>query len=217
MIAVVLGMRRSGTSLVSNLCEALGYDMGRMRGGEKANNMIQQHYWEDQPISWFHIELLHAAGGSWLYPPGRHAVDRALSVDKDLAQRMNDLIAQRQIRRQWGFKCPRTALLVDAWHDMLPSPKLYIEVRRNPVAVAESNMRSKWKNGFASGKAYLSLAYRYRRRIADFTRRRDPAILPVHFEALVSERYAEFEVKRMASFLDVKFDPNVLDVINYRT
>ena len=70
MIAVVLGMHRAGTSMLSSLVQALGVNMGErtlwareVPGGELVN-----HY-EDSDFLDLHKRILGRAGGSWHAPP----------------------------------------------------------------------------------------------------------------------------------------------------
>src|SRR5215510_8648831 len=62
-IVVVLGMHRSGTSLLANLLTALGVDLGGNLLPADANN--QAGYWEQQEIYHTQDALLEQLSGNW--------------------------------------------------------------------------------------------------------------------------------------------------------
>lgn len=140
---VVAGMHRSGTSLVAGLLQTLGIGMGsRLVPADHAN---PRGYFEDRDMVDFHQRVFHrrfaderTGHPDWGWTP-------AASVHPDDARPFvadaTALVARRSAAGYpWGFKDPRTTVLLDFWHALLPSP-VYIGVYREPSAVAQSMQR----------------------------------------------------------------------------
>src|SRR5690349_13108524 len=67
-IVVVLGMPRSGTSLLTNLLQKLGIDLGDKLAAADANNPTG--YWEHEEICQTQEDLLRQLGRRWIDPTG---------------------------------------------------------------------------------------------------------------------------------------------------
>jgi hypothetical protein len=134
----VLGMHRSGTSLVAQLMHALGLDMGpedHLMGPSPAN---PTGHWENEPISEINDELLARLRGSWLDPPIFPAGWERWPELDDIRRRARDVINQEfGGSKAWGFKDPRTCLTLPFWQRLLP-PMRYVVCLRNPLDVAFS-------------------------------------------------------------------------------
>src|SRR5437588_13004998 len=68
-VVCVLGMHRSGTSLVGHLLHALGLDLGpeeHLMGASSAN---PTGHCENEPVTELNDALLERLGGSWSQPP----------------------------------------------------------------------------------------------------------------------------------------------------
>src|SRR5262245_16127045 len=66
---VVLGMHRSGTSLVANLFAALGYWPGPDRQMMPANRYNAKGYWERLDVASINDSILRELGGDWMWAP----------------------------------------------------------------------------------------------------------------------------------------------------
>ena len=63
-VIVVLGMHRSGTSVVTRGLQVLGVDLGtRLLAAEQGVN--DKGFWEDMDITAFDVDLLCALGHDW--------------------------------------------------------------------------------------------------------------------------------------------------------
>ncbi len=140
---VVAGMHRSGTSLVASWIEALGIDVGpALLAADSAN---PRGYFEDRDFVELHQRMLWDAtpaddGGHRDWGWTEHGVlDRAaIARHRPDAER---LVEQRRARaKAWGWKDPRTSLLLDFWHELLPEAR-YVFVYRRPWDVADSMER----------------------------------------------------------------------------
>jgi hypothetical protein len=143
---IVIGMHRSGTSLVSRMLEGLGVLMGAKReSNEEALFFLDTDRW-----------LLSQCGASWEYPGGirnllENAELRAMTVDY-LARYLvaspriisflgwKNYIRYRspfKLPMPWGWKCPLTTYTLPIWLDLLPAAKV-LHVYRHGVDVANS-------------------------------------------------------------------------------
>ena len=148
---VVLGMHKSGTSLVAEMLHHSGVEMiEALRGvsydkGEK---------YERDETSEINKALLKAEG---LYSLEVRRKLELASVDPELtgrARRFVEAMAKRGA--DWGFKDPRTCLTWEFWKPLLPEHKL-ICIFRN---VDEVHHRYRWRGRFFGLRA-LDAWYRY--------------------------------------------------------
>lgn len=164
---IVIGMHRSGTSLLARLLENLGVAMGKWQGKDTSEALFFRH--RNQLL----LSLAHA---SWDHPEAflraldnshwRRAFARVAACDLGTIRTLNFLppkalarftSAQNQV---WGFKDPRTSLTLPVWLDIFPDAKI-INIVRNGNAVASSlRQRSKrmLHNGFSSSLVSLDPA-----------------------------------------------------------
>lgn len=128
-VVAIVGMHRSGTSaLAGTLQEARLYlgDVGR-RNPDNAKGTR-----EHTPIVKLHDAILAASGGSWDRPP-----ERVVWTDEHRAHR-DEIIRSFSRTRLWGFKDPRTLLLLGFWREALGDSLRLVGTFRHPSAVAAS-------------------------------------------------------------------------------
>jgi glycosyltransferase involved in cell wall biosynthesis len=138
---VVLGMHRSGTSLLMRLVALLGVQLGRPGDMAGAGYDNPRGYWEHLGILGVNSRLLERFGGDWdappALPPGWHA---SPSVD-DLRNEARVLLASSfPGAGLWGFKDPRLCLTLPFWEPLV-GPARYLLVVRHPIEVAASLAR----------------------------------------------------------------------------
>lgn len=139
---VIVGMHRSGTSLTASFLEALGVDLGGNLLAADCHNA--KGYFEDVDFLELQRQLLQARSRSddggwpdWGWTEGE-ALDLADLGDYVTAARQ--LIEMRPADRRWGWKDPRTSLLLDFWDALLPDA-VYLMAYRLPWDVADSILR----------------------------------------------------------------------------
>jgi hypothetical protein len=136
-------MHRSGTSATARLLHTSGVDMGgRLLPANAANRL---GYYEDAALVELNRRLLAAAvpdrpdvkpAWPWLFPD---ALEPALL--KPYRGELRDLLDERAGRgRAWGFKDPRTTILLDFYDSLLPEAR-YLFVYRSPWDVVDSLVR----------------------------------------------------------------------------
>jgi hypothetical protein len=137
---VVLGMHRSGTSLVANLLHSWGAyagDKQELLPGDK-NNL--QGYWEYIPLVRLNHELLASLSASWFVPPGEDCQKIMESKDAlpEYRQRALRLInSMEQSGCHWVWKDPRVSLLLPFWKEIW-GDVIYVIVVRHPLETAIS-------------------------------------------------------------------------------
>jgi hypothetical protein len=126
-------MHRSGTSLVANLFQAAGVDLGEtLVPGDPGN---PRGHFEAANIVAFHKQILHRWGYDILVP--NHAWGDLTAADKEAAQ---SLIKNYSTAPMWGWKDPRTCLFLALWAELLPQAK-FLFIYRHPLEVTLSLVR----------------------------------------------------------------------------
>lgn len=138
----ILGFPRSGTSLVAQLCNLLGVDLGPQADllpHSEGDN--PRGYWEPHWMNDLNDELLELLGGAWWQPLYAEAgwEDRA-----EVAPRLEEarrLLGQKYgSARLWGWKDPRTMLTLPFWRKLVPDAS-YVLCLRNPADAIASLQR----------------------------------------------------------------------------
>lgn len=140
---LVAGMHRSGTSLAASLLEACGWNSGLRMMAPSAHNPHGYH--EDADLVALQGRMLRMAtrdgqGGwpDWGFVEGQRFNRAGLEAFKDEALHL--LCERARPATLWGWKDPRTTLLLDFWRDLLPTAR-YCFVYRDPWEVVRSVKR----------------------------------------------------------------------------
>lgn len=137
---VLMGMHRSGTTLLVSWMEELGVYMGRAQDGNREALFFQQR----------NRRMMALAGASWLYPdpflwwiqdPERRLfLLRRLRRDVEKTLEKEYLPSRNQWPSIWGWKDPRTVYTLELWRELFPDLRLVV-IRRHGVDVAVSLIR----------------------------------------------------------------------------
>jgi len=194
---IIVGMHRSGTSLVAGLCHIVGICMGfRFLKSDRFN---PKGYFEDAEFVRFHIELLEAAGGSWSQIPSFHLLQDCFQRQ---IQKAKKLVESRSQRDLWGWKDPRTSLFLELWIPLVKNPHVIV-CWRNPLDVARS-LESRDKFDL---KKSLHLCYIYSEKILTALNHAKVPTLHVIFEKwFQSEESRCNQLRLLSEFLKISFD-----------
>ncbi|MFA5940169.1 MAG: hypothetical protein WC809_12500 [Sinimarinibacterium sp.] len=154
----ILGMHRSGTSCLAGSLEEAGLFLGDVNTQAPFNKRGNR---ENRAIMDLHDDVLGANGGSWDRAPEGPVV----WSDAQKA-RLDALIAGFPRDRVWGFKEPRSLLVLDHWIEVLPRLR-FVGTFRHPAAVAASLAH---RNQFEPARSY-ALWLAYNRRLIAYQRR----------------------------------------------
>ncbi len=187
---VITGMHRSGTSLVASYLSSLGIGLGDRLLAADARN--PHGYFEDADFRQLQGEILTDAtptddGGhrDWGWTENERLDRGRLARWTGPARALAEARAGRP--GLWGWKDPRTSVLLDFWDEILGDQALYVLLYRFPWEVADS-MQRVGADVFLDHPEY---AYRiwafYNRHLLDFHRRHPDRSLLVSTNALLRD------------------------------
>jgi hypothetical protein len=131
-------MHRSGTSATTRVLNLLGVDVGPDEALVLANPNNPKGAYEHRELMLLNQAVLRVVGGLWKEPPTLTEGwenDPALDPIREQAREVIDKTFDGMAL--WGWKDPRTCLLLPFWQTVLPELH-YVICIRNPVDVAES-------------------------------------------------------------------------------
>jgi hypothetical protein len=128
-VVAIVGMHRSGTSAVAGALEEAGLYLGNVLRTHESNRKGTR---ENLRIVELHDEILAFSGGSWREPPAR------MMWTHEHRERRDRIVASFAAAYVWGFKDPRTVLLLDFWRETLGESLKLVGVFRDPTAVVSS-------------------------------------------------------------------------------
>jgi hypothetical protein len=132
---VVLGLARSGTSVVTGMLRILGVDMGPSR--EDKSNPRGSH--EDVDFARFHKELFEMDGDGRDYwdPPSRETI---FATRPTIDVKVRELLKEKSNGKSlWGWKHPRCLLTYELFLPYLVNPH-FVLVFRNHLSTALSSV-----------------------------------------------------------------------------
>ncbi len=193
-LVVILGMHRSGTSLVTKSMELLGYSLGDNLMPAGTDNPTG--FWEDLDVVRLNETLLAYGAASWDLPP-RSPVHFPAEYEAAADQLLADKFANTS---KLALKDPRLCLLLPFWSARFAANQIdarYIFVHRNPLSVAGSLQR---RNDMVPAQA-LMLDYLYESAALSSA---GPEPFVVAYQGFLSDPIEA--LNRMATYLDAPLD-----------
>lgn len=194
-VLCVLGMHRSGTSLVMRLLSLMGAHLGPPESLMPPTEDNPKGYWEHQELVHLNEAILNTLGGSWDEPP---EFGRGWESSPELAplrRKARTLVRNDfQDTPLWGWKDPRNCLTLPFWRKIVPNIRCLVCLR-NPLDVTASLQR---RDKFATTKC-MDLWLYYTAACMETT-----SGLPrlfISYEDLFQDWWRE--VQRLARFIDV--------------
>lgn len=194
---IVLGMHRSGTSLIANLVRRWGAYVGE-GGLIAADAWNPMGYWEYEPLVRFNMQLLRAVESRTSIPPDDGQRDKlaALAAAGEYRRRGLELLdGACAAGRPWVWKDPRLSILLPFWQ-RLWEDVCHVVAVRHPAQVARSMHR---REDYLPEDAALVLWQRYMTEILKHTARHRATIF-VSYNRLLSD--AGSQCRRLCAFLD---------------
>jgi hypothetical protein len=155
---VILGMHRSGTSLITRLVSLMGLALCRdddLFVGQRPN---PRGHWESKSLVGFNNGLLEECDATWFCPPSLSANDISRMLDRHASEALASF-QRTHPERPWVWKDPRTCVLMPFWSAVLGTRAAYVLVVRHPLEVSDSLAR---RNAY-SPQVSLALWERYTR------------------------------------------------------
>lgn len=137
---VILGMHRSGTSLITRLVNLHGLALCRREDllvGLAAN---PRGHWESKSLLDLNDRLLGELDGTWFCPPLLGPQELPAMLRKH-ASRALAALQRAHPERPWVWKDPRTCVLLPFWSAVLEQRAVYVLVVRHPFEVSDSLAR----------------------------------------------------------------------------
>jgi hypothetical protein len=200
-VIVVIGMHRSGTSVIAKSLDCLGVSLG--------DNLMPPHeqvnprgFFEDLDINSLNIEILDALGHTW--SSISRISDEEFSRDdllplKDKAK--NVLLRKTENVEFFAFKDPRSTKLLPFWQSVFNDLRVevkYVIAVRNPLSVAMSLKR---RDGFDLNKSYYLWLDHF---VQSYLKTQDYPRVFVDYDLIIENPCAE--LNRIAFALKLNFN-----------
>lgn len=173
---VVIGMHRSGTSLVVRMLEQLGLFIGRVRDpNDEATFFLKTNEW-----------LLRQSGGAWDHPQSIDTILQAPDAREGYAGLLREMVrspramlylggwrylrtrGEWSLREPWGWKDPRTTFTLPLWREVFSQPKIVHIVRHGLDVALSLQAREQQKL-----KRWNDTPNGWRRKMGRYPRRQD--------------------------------------------
>lgn len=190
----IVGMHRSGTSMVAQMLQQAGLHLGPDEALMPPAEENAEGFFEHLDFVRLNDEILNAAGAGWDCPPVSD-FDWSSANLQPFRERAAALAAPLQDQAPWGWKDPRTSLTLPFWQSAL-GPLRTVVVVRNPLEVVTSLHR---RNGFSIALG-LTLWRIYAERILAATTPADRLI--THYDTYFVDPAPEIE--RLIAFIGLE-------------
>jgi hypothetical protein len=200
----IVGMHRSGTSLVTQSMHELGVYLGDesdLLPPSSDDNC--DGYWENRRFLEINEAILRTFGGTWKAPPEFPSdwLDRKEVMN--LHREAEKLISEFQGKAPWVWKDPRTTLTIPFWLRLMPDLRLVVCLR-HPLEVAQS--LSARTQEYVSQVETVVLWERYYRSVIPLLD--TGSALVTHYSSHFYD--ARSELSRIAEFIGISIDPDRL-------
>ncbi|MBT8439259.1 MAG: sulfotransferase [Gammaproteobacteria bacterium] len=200
-LVVVLGMHRSGTSIITRGLNVLGVSLGdNLMPPYKGDN--EKGFWEDLDFNNLNIEMLKAIGSDWHHLALLERVDVEFLRKNGYFARALDLINEKMsVNPIFGLKDPRIAKMMPFWKEVFARCHCdvsYILTIRHPMSVVRSLTK---RNAYDVEKSYI-LWLEHVIASLDETAGSDRVL--VDYDQLMQS--PEHELTRIAEYLDYPID-----------
>ena len=133
----VIGMHRSGTSMVARLLNLMGVYFGPEGISTGAGRENPKGFWERKDVRALNNQILHAADSEWDQVSG-FSLDKISPQDLDaITEKLQRLVLELDAHRPWFLKEPRFCLTFPLWKQHLAHP-ICIHTHRSPIQIAQS-------------------------------------------------------------------------------
>ena len=196
-LVIVLGMHRSGTSVITRALTTLGISLGDELLPPMPDN--SKGFWEDTDIVELNDLMLSECDSSWHSLTKISEEDHALLKQRGYVLRLKELIKKKLKKDDLlGIKDPRIPKLIGIWSEVISSLELevqYVVSVRNPLSVAHSLKKRNRLETQVSCLLWLEHVIN----ILEFTK--DEDALFVEYDNIIKS--PEHELNRLSSWLSL--------------
>jgi hypothetical protein len=190
-------MHRSGTSMITRMLATCGMQVGPVHELLGPSSENPTGYWERRPMVLLDDVVLDRLGLAWDHvpalPAGGWETDPALDEPLTEARR---IVASFPSDRAWGWKDPRTSIVLPFWERALDARAELVLCVRNPLDVAASLAT----RGGMSPRHAFSLWHAYSEAALELLRDRRGVV--THYDAYFHDPQAE--LTRVCAAIDLE-------------
>lgn len=200
MKVFIMGMHRSGTSMVTGALKICGLYVGSKLLMNASDN--PKGHFEEKRFLDLNNKILRRNGGSWEFPPA------SLSY-----QGLKPFMVQFLNRPEWrgkdhvGWKDPRVCITFPLWHGLIHPEEVRIVVTQRKIGNIAASLSK--REGYSRQRG-ITLAQYYRRNIFANVRRKGVKHLVTHFESYFKKGWIG-ELRDLCEFLDLDPPDNKLE------
>lgn len=191
----IIGMHRSGTSMVTRLLNLCGVYLGEETDLDRKAPDNPEGYWENLNFLKISDKILSSFGGAWDLPPEFPSNWTSSGKLKIINHQAHELLKTFGEKEPWGWKDPRTSLTLPFWQSLIPNLKILIVIR-NPLDIS----RSLSQRGYSSIQYHARLINTYFKNIITNTETHSQ-ILITHYDVFFQK--PEDELQRITEFLEL--------------
>jgi hypothetical protein len=192
MSVVVLGMHRSGTSLVIGLLELHGCYIGEV--SSKTSALKPTGTKEHLLVREINNEILEVTNSNWTNPVCPQLIN--LKTEKKIESVVSELMRHKN----WALKDPRMVFTYDIWREYLP-PHKTLYCLRDSNDVARSLLK---KNQMPLSKG-LALWLKYNKKILDLLKKAPGPLIEFKNKKTVHEHF-----QNACNNLNINFEEHLL-------
>ena len=199
MIYVVLGMHKSGTTLVAQMLHKSGINMGNFDEsvGYDSGNQFERK--ETQRLNMAMLQCGYDLSLNVISPLNEE------KLSKDYYAKIRILIEDLCVTfEDWGFKDPRTCLTYPAWQRCLPTHCI-IFVYRSPFEVwlhyQRECSRFNWIRKIKNGWKAITAWYVYNKQALEYLEKQENESIIIDYSKLM---HGNMEFKLLEKFLNLK-------------
>jgi glycosyltransferase involved in cell wall biosynthesis len=137
MQIIILGMHRSGTSVVARLLNMMGAYFAPERVELPVTTANPKGYWERRDVINLNEDILTALGITWDNIHQFKSADMTSDIQTRFESLAREIILGLDANRPWMLKDPRLCLLLPFWQPLFEIP-VCVYVHRSPLQVAQS-------------------------------------------------------------------------------
>lgn len=191
---VILGMHRSGTSLLANMLHSIGISMGKTF--LEADKFNIKGYFEDTDFLGINKDILETAGGTWYDPP---SVKEIVEGDDKFEKIITEMIARKRKlagNSSWGWKDPRTCITCWKFASEIPDAKFVVIVRK----ISDIKLSLNKSHGHLAN--WDKVVDVYYNSVDKFLNSYPNDAINIGFEELVYQKYAKDVVPKIVDFVE---------------
>ncbi len=134
---IILGMHRSGTSVLARLLNMMGAYFGPEGISTGANEENPKGFWERRDVRKLNDFVLHSVDCDWDRVADFDLESLPDDVVSEFRNKASTIVREMDAHRPWLIKEPRLCLLLKLWKEQFEVP-ICIHIDRNPLEVAQS-------------------------------------------------------------------------------